>query len=83
MGRGVKFDAFEASDVRQLADELGARVMTLDELHKPTMHRDRPAEREASGRRSTTLRTAFGIIERHRVKVWVRNAYKELARVNA
>jgi len=30
-----------------------------------------------------TTTDALGIIERHRVKVWVRNAYKELARINA
>jgi hypothetical protein len=82
MGRGVKFDAFEASDVRQLADELGAKVMTLDELHKPTMHKiDLLNASFWSAINNTT--DCLGIIERHRVKVWVRNAYKELARVNA
>ena len=53
---------------------LGAKVMTLDELHKPTMHKiDLLNASFWSAINHTT--DSLGIIERHRVKVWVRNAY--------
>lgn len=81
-GRGISFDAFEKSEVRKLADSLGAKVMTLDELHKPTMHRIDLLNASFWSAINNT-RDGLGIIERHRVKVWVRNAYKEFARVEA
>jgi hypothetical protein len=82
MGRGVNFDAFEKSEVRKLTDQLGAKVMTLDELHKPTMHKIDLLNASFWSAINNT-KDGLGIIERHRVKVWVRNAYKEFARITA
>lgn len=82
MGRGVNFDAFEKSEVRILADQLGAKVMTLDELHKPTMHKIDLLNASFWSAINNT-KDGLGIIERHRVKVWVRNAYKEFTRIQA
>ena len=82
MGRGVNFDTFEHRTSARRADELAAKVMSLDELHKPTMHKIDLLNASFWSAINNTA-DCLGIIERHRVKVWVRNAYKELARVNA
>lgn len=81
-GRGINFDAFEKADVRKLADALHAKVMTLDELHKPTMHKIDLLNASFWAAINNT-KDGLGIIERHRVKVWVRNAFKEFARIEA
>lgn len=81
-GRGADFAAFEQSDVRRKAEELGAKVMSLDELHKPTMQKIDLLNASFWAAINNTT-DGLGIIERHRVKVWARNAHKELARINA
>jgi len=81
-GRGVAFDAFETSAARQVAEQLGAKVMTLDELHTPTMHKIDLLNASFWSAINNT-QDGLGIIERHRVKVWARNAYKEFARIAA
>jgi len=78
-GRGADFGVFENSEARKMAEQHKAAILTLDELHEATM------------RKIDTLNASFwsaannpnaglGIIERHRVKVWLRNAYKEFER---
>ena len=80
-GRGSDFSAFENSDSRKKIEELGGKIMTLDELHKPTMRKIdhlnvsfwAAAHNDQAG---------LGLIERHRVKVWIRNAFKEFERLD-
>lgn len=81
-GRGTSFDAFDQSDVARRAEELAVKVMSLDELHKPTMHKIDLMNASFWAAINNTA-DGLGIIERHRVKVWARNAQRELARVNA
>jgi hypothetical protein len=81
-GRGARFDAFDQSDVARRAEELGASVMSLDELHKPTMHKIDLMNASFWAAINNTA-DGLGIIERHRVKVWARNAHRELARIDA
>ena len=80
LGRGTDFTAFDNSDTKKMVEQLGAKIMVLDDLHKPTM------------RKIDNLNASFwnainnnagglGIIERHRAKVWLRNAYKEFDRI--
>jgi len=81
MGRGRDFAAFEASTTRILAEQLSAKIMVLDELHKPTMHKIDLAN-SSFWYAINNSKDGLGIIERHRVKVWQRNVYKELARID-
>ena len=78
-GRGTDFSAFESSDVRKEADVLKAKIGSLDELHKPTMRKI--DNLNVSFWSAINNKDGLGIIERHRVKVWQRNAYKEFDRL--
>ncbi len=83
LGRGSDFSAFENSPVRKLADEVGAKIMTLDELHKPTMLKIDVKNMSFWGAINNAADGCLGIIERHRVKVWLRSVYKEFDRIEA
>ena len=75
-GRGADFSSFEHSEARKLADQAHAKIMELDELHKPTMRKiDNLSASFWSAIHNN--QDGLGIIERHRVKVWARNAYRE------
>jgi hypothetical protein len=77
-GRGNNFSTFEKSETKNLVEQLHGKVLTLDELHKPTMLKIDLAN--ASFWNAINNKDGLGLIERHRVKVWLRNAYKELDR---
>ena len=82
MGRGGDFTAFENSKARKLIDEVGAKIMTLDELHKPTMLKIDAQNKSFWQAINNTGGDDFGIIERHRIKVWLRSVYKEFDRMD-
>jgi hypothetical protein len=81
-GRGGDFSAFDNSDAKKKLEEQGGKSMTLDELHKPTMRKIDHLNVSfwAAGNND---QAGLGIIERHRTKVWMRNAYKEFERIEA
>ncbi|HLX59682.1 MAG TPA: mobilization protein [Planctomycetota bacterium] len=76
-GVGRDFSAFEKCKAKELADQLHARIITIEELHGPTMAKiDKlSASFWAAANNSEA---GLGVIERHRVKVWLRKAYSEL-----
>jgi CO dehydrogenase nickel-insertion accessory protein CooC1 len=77
LGRGKDFSAFETSEARASARSLGAPVIELPELHAATMrkvdHRDLSFWAAANN-----AEAGLGLMERQRVKVWLRKAYREL-----
>jgi hypothetical protein len=81
-GRGKDFSAFDASPVRERALGLGASVMDLPDLHAATMrkidHQGTSLWAAAHNRDS-----GLGLMDRQRVKVWIRRVYQQLDRAGA
>lgn len=76
--RGDHFDILEASGEKQRALGLHARVIDIKRLHEATMAR---IDSQSSSFWAATQRTdehALGILERQRVKLWLRHAYGEI-----
>ena len=79
-GRGARFDAFHASPQRIRAQELGARILELPKLHEGSM---RQVDHSNSSFWSAVNPAEngdqlLGILDRQRVKVWLRKVYGEL-----
>ncbi len=79
-GRGARFDAFHASAQKIRALELGAKIIELPKLHEGSM---RQVDHSNSSFWSATHANEegdqlLGILDRQRVKVWLRKVYSEL-----
>lgn len=79
-GRGARFDAFQASPQKTRAQELGARVIELPKLHEGSMRQVDHSNSSFwsavnAGENGDQL---LGILDRQRVKVWLRKVYGEL-----
>lgn len=76
-GRGKDFSAFAASPVHAKAQTLGARVIDLPELHAGSMrkidHGNASLWAAAHGQDA-----GLGLMDRQRVKVWLKRAYQQL-----
>lgn len=83
-GRGARFDAFLASSQRQRALELGAKIIELPKLHEGSMrlvdHSNSSFWAAANGDENGDQ--LLGLLDRQRVKVWLRKIYSELAQLN-
>lgn len=80
-GRGRNFSAYESSEVRAKAEETGARHIDLPELNASSMRK--------IDHGSTSLWAAvnnkesgLGIMDRQRVKVWIKRAYQQFDAFN-
>lgn len=76
--RGDNFDLLEASGEKQRALELHARVINIRRLHEAAMKK---IDSHSSSFWSATQNIdahALGILERQRVKMWLKNAYSEI-----
>ena len=80
--RGGNFDLFEQSPEMPRARELGARLISLKRLHEPVMAKIDAGSTSfwAAKNRSEDAANGLGLLERQRVKMWLRHAYDELAR---
>jgi hypothetical protein len=78
-GRGGSFEAVESSAAYASALALGAKVINLQRLHDATM---RKIDQSDASFWSATHRgdggNALGLLERQRVKVWLRRTYQDL-----
>lgn len=77
MGRGTDFSQLEASSAMRKAAELGACIVTLAQLHEASMRkidRQNTSFWAAIHRRSDE--DGLGILERQRVKNWLRKSYE-------
>lgn len=82
LGGGGDFAAFENSETKKLADQLHARTITIEDLHAATM--DKIDKLDASfWKAAHNPEGGLGVIERHRVKIWLKKAYAEIEKVNA
>lgn len=81
--RGEKFEILEKSGEQQRALELNAKVITLRRLHEPVITKIDAGSTSfwAARNKSETDAKGLGLLERQRVKVWLRHAYEEIATV--
>jgi len=78
--RGDKFDIFEKSDAKQEALELNARMVTLKRLHEPVIAKIDAGSTSFWAAKNKTAMDAsgLGLLERQRVKMWLKHAYEEI-----
>ncbi len=78
-GRGSSFALFEASPQKTKAEEHGATVIQLQRLHEASMRKiDRFDTSFWAAINRSDGEAALGLLERQRVKMWLRRAYQEL-----
>ncbi|WP_295383779.1 mobilization protein [uncultured Thiodictyon sp.] len=77
-GRGRDFSAFDASPIIARAQALGARTLDLPELHAATMRKiDHQGASLWAG--ANNKDSGLGLMDRQRVKVWLRRVYQQFA----
>ena len=76
--RGDRFDLFERSDVKAHALGLEAKVIGLRRLHEAVINKidANSSSFWAAKHKSDGDANGLGLLERQRVKVWLRNAYE-------
>ena len=81
--RGENFDIFEKSGEKERAAAMNARVITLKRLHEPVINKIDAGSTSfwAAKNKSETETKGLGLLERQRVKVWLRSAYDEIDRI--
>jgi hypothetical protein len=76
--RGDAFDILESSGEKKRALELHARIINIKRLHEASMIKiDGHSSSFWSATQSSDAH-ALGILERQRVKMWLKNAYSEI-----
>jgi len=77
MGRGTDFSQLEASPAMAKALSLGAKVVTLAQLHEASMRKiDRQNVSFWAAIHNRSETDALGMLERQRVKNWLRKSYE-------
>lgn len=78
--RGEDFGIFYQSGEREHAQELNARIITLKRLHEPTIVKIDAGSTSfwAAKNRSKSDPNGLGLLERHRVRLWLQNAYDQI-----
>jgi hypothetical protein len=81
--RDENFTILEASGVKDRALALNAGVMTLKRLHSPVMTKidGNSSSFWAATNKDTENLNALGLLERQRVKIWLRHAYNQIQAV--
>jgi len=79
LGRGSDFSQLESSDALKKTLELGGKVMSLAQLHEGSMRKmDRQNASYWAAIHTTHGTDALGMLERQRVKTWLKGAYAQL-----
>jgi hypothetical protein len=78
--RGESFEIFEKSGEKDRALALNAKIVTLRKLHEPVITKIDSVSSSfwAAQNRSATDPNGLGLLERQRVKVWIRNFNEQL-----
>lgn len=78
--RGDTFDIFYQSGERDRAAEFNARIISIKHLHEPVINKIDAGSTSfwAAKNRSTTEVKGLGLLERQRVKLWLRHAYEQI-----
>ena len=81
--RGENFEIFEKSGEKERSGAMHARVITLKRLHEPVINKIDAGSTSfwAAKNKSETEIKGLGLLERQRVKVWLRSAYDEIDRL--
>ncbi|WP_342618021.1 mobilization protein [Rhodoferax sp. GW822-FHT02A01] len=75
-GRGTDFSQLDTSSAMQKALDLGAKVITLGQLHEASMRKiDRQNASFWAATNTKTGDDALGLLERQRVKNWQKGVY--------
>lgn len=77
--RGEDFSILEESGQKQRAQELGARIVTVPKLHETSMNRIDASSCSfwAAANSEDRSVTGLGLLERNRVKVWLKKVYEQ------
>jgi hypothetical protein len=79
LGRGTDFSQLEESNALKKAQALGGHVISLAQLHEGSMRKIDRQNASFWGAIHTTSGTdSLGMLERQRVKTWLKNAYSSL-----
>jgi len=76
--RGDNFDILEVSGEKKRALELHARVINIKRLHEASMIKIDGHSSSFWSATQSTDEHALGLLERQRVKMWLKNAYSEI-----
>jgi len=79
-GRGDDFSLFHDSPVARQVADMQIPVVELKALHRPTMRKIDQFDKSfwaAVNNRDPALGECLGIMERQRIKTWLKNAYRE------
>lgn len=78
--RDENFTLLESSGVKDRALALNARVITLKRLHTPVMTKidGNSSSFWAATNKDTENKNALGLMERQRVKTWLKHAYSQV-----
>jgi hypothetical protein len=78
--RGETFDIFYQSGEREHAQQFNASVITLKRLHEPVINKIDAGSTSfwAAKNKSATDVKGLGLLERQRVKLWLRSAYEQI-----
>jgi hypothetical protein len=81
--RDDNFTILESSGVKDRALAFNARIITLKKLHAPVMTKidGNSSSFWAAKNKDTENLNALGLLERQRVKIWLRHAYNEIESV--
>ncbi len=81
--RGTDFTLLEQSGEKARAEELGAKFIQLRHLHDAVMHKIDATSSSfwAAQNSADKAVTGLGLMERQRLKVWLRDAYQQLETV--
>lgn len=83
-GRGVDFTAFWESDTGRRLNDASVPIMELKGLHKPTMAKIDRLDKSFWAAANNTAGPSgdhLGLMERQRVKIWLKHAYTEFQRL--
>jgi hypothetical protein len=77
--RDDNFTILEKSGVKERAEELGARSITLKRLYAPVMTKiDSQSYSFWAAKNRSDDADSLGLLERQRLKIWLHHAYKEI-----
>jgi hypothetical protein len=81
--RGESFEILDQSGEKERALGLNARIVSLKKLHEPVINKIDAGSTSfwAAKNKSETDAKGLGLLERQRVKIWLKNAYEEIDRV--
>lgn len=79
--RGTDFDVLEQSGEQARAVSMGAHVVTVKKLHDSVIHKIDAASSSFWKAKTATDPDGLGLMDRQRVKMWLRDVYREVEEI--